>query len=216
MYKRLVTLCLLLFCSMGLFAQKTDSLRCGTDYSVAFEPVFGFNNCFKFDLEAKPMAHNFGFELTPEIYTGQHILNHTADDISGFGIGIYQKYYVPGDDKHPVMISYGATYRRINVSYHDEGFIPYQQNGLDFYQYKNFTDVLKNQSLQLGFTANVRLVYAEQFFSLDVYSGGAYKFAKQQSTYPGYRNYNAQMYDYGYKGFTFLLGFKLGFHFQTK
>jgi len=221
LFKNLITLILAAVCCTGVFAQsKADSSKTvrpkGVNLSLGFEPIFAFNNCFKTDLEVKPLSRNFGIEVTPEIYAASHILNNQHDDISGFGLGLYHKLYLNTGDNNRVMIAYGATYRHIDVTYQDEGFIPFTQNGLDYYQYKNFTDVLKNTSVLANIYVSARAVDIPNSFFLDAYMGGGYKFAKQESMYSGFRAYNALMYDYGHKGFVFLLGIKLGLQFAMK
>jgi hypothetical protein len=221
LYKQLITFILAAVCCTGAFAQsKTDTSKTykpnGVNFSLGFEPIFAFNNCFKTDLEVKPLNWNFGLEVTPELYSASHILNNQHDDISGFGLGLYQKLYLNTGNSDRIMLAYGATYRHIDVTYTDEGFIPFTQNGLNYYEYKNFTDVLKNNSVLANIYISAPVADIPDSFFLDAYMGGGYKFTKQQSTYGGFRNYNTQIYDYGYKGLVFLIGIKLGLQYTVK
>lgn len=213
MFKKLTILLFILCFYSAVFAQQTNAdtslkskpgIRQGNIFSLGFEPVFGFNNCFKTDLEIKPLNHDFGIELTPEIYGASHLLNHTHDNISGFGIGLYQKLYMINVDKMPVMFGYGATFRHVNVSYSDDQLPAGIQN-----------DVLKNTSLMLNIYVGARLVNQPNDFFLDLYMGGGYKFSKQQSAYTGLRDYNALVYDYGYKGPVVVVGVKIGLQFTV-
>lgn len=188
----------------------------GTVLHVGFEPAFIFNNATKFSVALKPSNKKFAVELTPEIYAGTHVLNHYNDKVSGFGIGLYHQLYIYEGNKHPAILSFGATYRSINVAYADEGFIPFEQNNLQYYRYKNFDDVLKTSSLLVNVYAGTRVTHNRSPVFVDFYAGFGYKFASAKATYPGFRTYSANMFDYAYKGPVLLVGMKFGPSFFLK
>jgi len=201
-------------CCINAFAQQQrDSTERGTNYSLAFEPLFVFINCFKTDIAVKPIGSSFGIELTPEVYATERIIKHPGDKVSGYGIGLYGKIYLT-HDKHPAMLSIGATYRDINIRYKDIGFIPYQQNGLDYYRYTDFTDVLKMKSTLVDLKLSDRLVNVDDAFFLDVYLGFGCKFSSSTSKYAGFRSEDKDVLDYGYNGPTVVAGVKLVINYK--
>ncbi|GAB3937882.1 hypothetical protein GCM10028827_43170 [Mucilaginibacter myungsuensis] len=178
--------------------------------TIGLEPIFHFNNALKFDLAYKFPGKKFGLELTPEIYTGQRLFSFNGDRIDGFGIGLYHQSYITNGKSKPIITSLGLTYRAVNVKYNDEGFIPEQRNGLTYYRYREFEDVVKAQNIMINATVAGRLTNNRSPVFLDIYCGVGYKFGSESATYPGNRNYKNYMWDFGYNGATLLAGVKFG------
>ncbi|MBC8053637.1 MAG: hypothetical protein H7Y13_11290 [Sphingobacteriaceae bacterium] len=185
---------------------------------IAFvQPLFAFNHALRLDVEVKPKNRYLNFIVSPEYYTGyvydkgftSASENLRSDKLRGAGIGVSHKIEFNKKNDRPYL-SYGFMYRNIKINYEDEGFLPYKQNGLDYYEYNNFSDRLKINSVLLNACIGSQTRTFESFI-LDVYMGMGYKISSKKSSFPDKREYNQEPLSYAYNGFSFLVGLKAGY-----
>lgn len=218
--KLIIALILLLSFASTTNAQdkKTDSIAKKMGISLTVQPFFFAVAAGKLDLELQPLNHKFAYIVTGEFYDGEvqdgelfDFKDNAWDKISGFGIGLMQKYKFKEKRSSP-YVAYGATYRNQKIAIETEGFYPYQENGLTYYDYGPIEKSLKINSLLIGGTMGYQKISGS--FVFDIYAGLGYKTPLGKNNLEGYREYDKDITVYAYKGFGMLLGFKIGMQFQ--
>ncbi len=185
--------------------------------SVAIEPFYFISRITKLDLEYKPKKHWFSYIISPEFFSGTvydgsifPIQGAPSDELRGFGIGLHQKISAKVNSNAVPYLAYGVTLRKNTITYDDEGFVPFQENGLSFYEYRNFTDGMKIKTSLFSVLVGVQIT-GDSKFQFDMYTGAGYKSSTKRSLIEGKRDYNQTFTDYAYNGFIFQLGVRIGY-----
>lgn len=186
--------------------------------SVAVQPLYAISNAGKFDIELQNSASRFAYIISPEIYGGslrdvspfQNQVGVNKDRLSGFGIGLLQKYYV-NESKRP-YVAYGLTYRYQTIAFEAEGYDTFEKNGLTYYQYGPIKDKWKINSFLISTVIGYQKIKHD--FLYDVYLGFGYKKPSVESKYPEARKYDEGVYNFAYTGLVYHMGFKIGFNIR--
>ncbi|MGV3509408.1 MAG: hypothetical protein ACO1N7_08980 [Sphingobacteriaceae bacterium] len=182
---------------------------------ASVQPLFALNNALRLDVEMKLQNKNLNFIISPEFYKGyasdnKFILSDKKrgiDEVEGIGIGVSHK--IDFNSNRNTYFNYGLMYRDLNITYEDEGYIPYQRDGLSYYEYGLYVDKLKISSILLDACIGIQSHNFGRFI-LDFYIGGGYKTSSKTSNYNG-RSYDQHHASYAYNGFVFRTGIKAGF-----
>ncbi len=206
-------LILFLLTSALLMGQQKQTEQPKFGVNVFAQPLFALNNAFKTEVEFNTRNKYLNVVLSPEIYGGQvdekwSNKGEGTDKLTGFGIGLSNKMNL--STKGGPYLSYGLVYRNLQVNYNDEDYVPYEKDGLQFYEYRQFSDQLKINSVLLNTTLGVQ-IFALENSMLDFYFGGGYKFSKKSSAFPEQRQYDQRPASFAYNGFLFIAGIKIGF-----
>lgn len=183
---------------------------------ASFQPLYLASDALHFDIEVK-RSRLLNFIISPEFYNGYaydksffaSARELPSDRVGGAGIGLAHKISLAENPSKPYL-SYGLMYRKINVDYQDEGYVPQQRDGLDYFEYGPFSDRLKINSFLLSFCAGVQTTGFGRF-GLDFYAGFGYKISSTKSQIENERRYNQDSMSFAYNGFTMLAGIKAGF-----
>lgn len=181
------------------------------------------NDTYRFDLEGRKTNTHLSHILTGEFFNGNTYNdsgwgiaheNEISDDISGKGVGIYQKWFAfkKAREVNPYLC-YGFGFRDISIRYQDEGYISYTQNSLEYYRYGDIEDVLKIKSMIYSVNGGLQLITPNELFVIDLFFGAAYKNSNTSSKYSGFRSYNNNPSNFAYSGWVAQVGFKLGLKF---
>jgi len=201
-------------------------------WNFSITPQNIVNNCFRFDLERRLSNNNwigigqqvyFGnvTETNDSIYGPLSTVNkygtpHNPDAINGYGLILEDKIFL-----HPqysgysgFYFNYGISYSQLNISYQDNTWVSYQQNGSTYYGYLiangNMKIERKDAFFAFGLTSN-----RHKSLHLDITFGG--QFQDVTTTYSGfkagYRNYDRGIFDFQYDGIYPLITFQLGYDF---
>lgn len=202
---------LILLLSLISVAQENKPIN-GIVASV--QPLFALNNALRLDAEMKLRSKNLNFIISPEFYKGYSSDNKSIlsdkkriDEVEGIGIGVSHK--IDFNSNRNTYFNYGLMYRDLNITYEDEGYIPYQRGGLSYYEYGLYVDKLKINSILLDACIGIQS-HSFGRFILDFYVGGGYKTSSKTSNYNG-RSYDQHHASYAYNGFVFRTGIKAGF-----
>ena len=213
---------LLLLSGASTYAQvqDKDSLDQKPAMSLSVQPLFLISNAAKLDLEIQLPKRRLGYIVSAEVYAGRvkdiGFLEITSGDrpfdrISGFGLGVLQKHsFREGITSY--YVAYGITYRHLKIDYETDGFSPYQQDGLNYYEYGPLEKSKKINTLLLSTTIGYHRIMGR--FVYDLYLGLGYKSPLEKVDFNGARDYNDSMPSFAYKGFGILAGIKLGFQFH--
>lgn len=188
-----------------------DSITRRPSISVSVQPFFLLTNAGKVDLEVQPLDHKFAYVLSAEFYGGRVQDDFIYDRLNGFGIGLLQKYKFKKQLSSPYF-AYGAIYRHQEIAIETEGFSPYQDNGLTYYEFGPIKKLLIIDAVLLSTTFGYQKVSND--FVYDFYIGLGYKTPLRDLNFQGYRKYDQYISSYAYKGFGMLVGFKIGYQLQ--
>ena len=173
------------------------------------------NDIYRLDIEGKKTKSYLSHVFSTELINGftkdgsDRLFNENPDKISGWGLGIHQKWVAKkGAKGNFPYISYGALIRDISIAYDGVGFTSYQENSLDYYRYGPFSDQLKIKGTVYDLIAGVQFINSHLLF--DCYFGVAYKKSSSRSNYSGFREYNGDYSSFAYKGWAPQIGAKIG------
>lgn len=207
------------------FAQETkpEKSEASSDkaISVAFHPLFLFNNALKIDAELqtqKPLAFIVGAEFysgrTQDLYTQTNRFGEpTEDKISGIGINLALKYKADQSGQvNSYYFSPGLTYRYLNMELNGPGFYSYLQDGIE---YQTYGDSQHNYKLHpVLIYGNFGRYYELNSVVADIYLGIGYKALAQNDELKKSRNYHKSTYGYNYRGPILQFGIKLGWQIK--
>lgn len=209
----ILTIVVLWIGGFSVKAQQDSTKASNHTINLLFQPLFIGNKAIKLDLEFQRSQSRFAYVITPELYSGiisdtETSKNASEDRINGFGIGIQQKLKFK---KEPVShyFSYGLTYRYNKITYDSEGFIPYQENGLNYYDYGPYKNDMKINSILLSGVLGFQESYWDILLA-DLYLGFGYKLPDVKIDNPGVRQYSKYFTSPAYKGVLLLAGIKIG------
>jgi len=221
--KRLFCCLFLVALAVWAFSQEQPE-EDNNDESVAVsvrltvEPLYLFNRTAKAALETKKPGSRLAHIVSPELYFGtvydkslMEFKKRSADKLFGFGIGLQQKLY--GKDKqHGPYFAWDAAYRHLIINYSTEGFIPYEKDGLQYYDYGPYSKDLKIHSFMGSLLGGIQL-HSESDMLFDFFLGFGYKAStKKGNEHP--REYNQEFSSYAYNGFLYRMGFRIGYQIQ--
>ena len=135
------------------------------------------------------------------------------DNLVGYGFGLGQRFYmnygVESGSKHGFYLSYGISYLKSKITY--ATVVTSQESvGVVFY-----TDKKEVQGIDRFRRMSFETVIGDKLllgkFIIDGYFGVGYTSTKTVSSIPGARNYNRNIYDYGFSGIHPVVGVKVGF-----
>lgn len=184
---------------------------------ASVQPLYAFSNALRMDVELKLQNKYLNFIISPEIYGGYvydkySYKDRKVDDLEGAGIGLSHKINLNNKRNKPYL-NYGIMYRELQINYEEEGFVPYQKDGLEFYEYGPFLDNLKISSVLLNACLGLQTTNFDRFI-LDFYAGAGYKISSKKSAFPDKRGYDQEYISYAYNGAVLLAGIKFGFQFK--
>lgn len=196
---------------------RAQDKKVGTEFTASIQPVFLINNALHLDLEGKFKSRYLNFIISPEIYKGKVSDKNLSasvalDDLSGYGLGLSQKINFSNNRLRP-YITYGFMYRDLDIAYQAEGFVSQRRDGLEFYEYGPFSDILSIKSVLWSSTLGVELLNYKRLI-LDFYVGGGLKTSSKKSGQPSNREYSQEYQDYAYNGSVFLAGLKVGYQIK--
>ena len=217
MLKLKMYLPILLILGLDAQAQKKDSNTVSPVFIASWQPIFSFTNILRLDFEVKPKNRYLNFIISPEIYSGNtydrfSFKEMQIDKLNGVGIGLSHKIDLNLKKNRP-YVSYGFMYRDLEINYKGEGFMPYLQEGLQYYKYSPFSDKLNINSILFNTCVGFQAKYFDRFI-LDIYAGAGFKKSNKKSEYPALRNYDQEQFSYAYNGSLFLSGIKIGYLFN--
>lgn len=218
---------LLIFSALSnLYAQKD------LDMSLSFSPQhLLFVHGFKFDLEVgakEKLKHRF--VISPNFQLGK--INKTdkatvllyedvknqfyyegPDVLKGFGLGLHYKMYIDegvlDDSTHHVYLSIGSAFLNSRINYSSFRLEETVVDGMLYSQLVAHKEKDNYTIYSLQTVIGDRILYKKMV--LDLYFGIGYKAVKKTSTSMRSRNYNRNVFDYGFSGIHPVLGFKVGF-----
>lgn len=188
--------------------------------TVALQPFFLLNNAGKIDVELQSAGKKIGYLFTAEVYSGQtkdesdgfdNRSRGDWDKINGIGVGISRKYKFK-DERSSPYLTYGLTYRYMEISFETDGFYTYQVDGLTYYDYGKLENNVAISSGLVSATFGYQKIVDD--FVYDFYFGFGYKAPLNKPDFKGYREYDQSIINHAYKGVGMLVGFKLGYQFR--
>lgn len=217
---KIFTLAISLLAGPLLIAQDTISYP---QYTVAIQPFYLADGGLRFDFEKQLGSPKQWLQLGIAGYYLSDKSNNPGDywetissggdnimSLKGAGIWINRKAFIPSS--RFVYISGGLSYKYLDVGYTGRGYIPYIEDGMQFYEYSDYKD---NQvfnkvtgSLCLGLQTSLRYRII-----LDTYLGLGYTYSFYDEDKP---SFNHDMFGYGYRGVTLIGGIRLGVTFGRK
>lgn len=223
MKKSFVCFIVLLFCLNFLSAnQQFDSSL----FSINIHPQFLFLNGIKSDLEYK-FKSNFNVFGGFQYYTGKTNISgekskkntngstadqtkRANDQIEGLGFNIGAKYYI-SDNNNFNKFYLGVEISQTEYTYqlNDYDYFAYVDDGLTFYEYKLGEIEAKSKQVISSFFVGQTLEKGR--FLVNGWIGISYINSTSSQNLNTLRNYNEYLWDYNYKGFSPLLGFKIGY-----
>ena len=210
------------FCKNLAFAQ-TDTLGARPLYlKISLQHLL--INGLHVDIE-KPHKYNKrrSLVLSPRFYSGR---THTVDlfsgrsgeeednaQVLGFGAEIQQRWYLSTKTditRKRTYVAYGLNLHHFAVAFEKEAWVEETaSDGLAYYQYRMrpYQEKIYQWGAVAMFGAQNPLSIPRTI--LDIFVGVGYHNSHGQTTYHKLR-YNQGFMDYGYTGFYFLAGLKLG------
>lgn len=204
------------------FAQ-SDSLPSG-ELAIMLSPQHLLLRGYHLEVESKPKRlRNQGILLSARLYAGS---TRFADQftkrqeepqdfsrVKGLGAELQHRFYLPHLFRHSAAhhyLAYGVSYHHFKIGFEKEGWVQdLEADGLRYYQYRysNFTETIN----RLG--AIVLFGTQQRYFSARILTDGSigigYNHSSTTSTFH-YLRFDRNLIDYGYSGFYFFLGFKVG------
>ena len=225
MNRKLFIIALFMCCLFPSILLQAQTKKALPRHAISVEPLYLLNGGLRLNLEKKLSPTDWielnltGYwlphrDLDPNYYGDQHtggywISNadfHRISKLSGFGIGATYKYYLFSF----FMINPSLSFTRYNVESSVYDFVPYKEDGLNFYEYIWTYKQRPFHRLTSQFTISLRTPSKNPFF-LEHYVGFGYAYSfYDKSTL----NYNQTMFGYGYRGYIITLGLKLGFNMR--
>lgn len=201
-------------------AQETDSIG-PKKISLSVQPLFLITNAARLDMEIqhRDVNNRNAYLVNFELYAGE--LNDDGflrggsgytDKISGFGIGLQQKYKFRAA-KNSLYVNYGFIYRHQKLTYQIEDFYPYQQNGLNYFDYGPITKKKNMNTLQLVTTLGYQCI-AAQHFLFDMFMGLGYRIPLNKIDFGTSRDYDDTIHTFASEGLGIVAGVKFGFQFK--
>ncbi|WP_207533552.1 hypothetical protein [Desertivirga arenae] len=176
-----------------------------------------FNDIYKYDIEGKKTDSHLSHFLSIELVNGRTnnqsawYTNSGTDPISGFGLGIHQKWVArKGNPKSTPYIAYGIGLRKVFIKYSAVGFSRYTENSLDYYIWGPYNDKVEIKSGMANAIGGIQFKHSTNIV-LDGYFGIAYKISDSNSLKIGSREYNKTFSSFAFEGLGFQVGAKLGF-----
>ena len=149
------------------------------------------------------------------VYTDANlnIYSEGPDDLQGVGLGVNHKIYmingVKENSKHGLYLSYGVSYLNSKVKYstYEEEVVVTNDNVSTTLNSVSGIDTFKRYGFQTFFGDRILL----NKFILEGYFGLGYTHTNTKSTSPKSRDYDRNIFDYGFTGIHPLMGVKIGF-----
>ncbi|MFN8358462.1 MAG: hypothetical protein U0264_00980 [Candidatus Kapaibacterium sp.] len=214
-------------------AERSDSVS--TSYLIGFHPLQLIANGLRVELEHHSGLGQFSLSAAPELYFGTFenasdnimlFANHDNIDILGFGITMTGRYYVseilhraPTGSPHTLVdqqpysnfyLFLGAEYRNVKLTYATRGWIPYIENGVEYYRFGDIdqTSTIQRIGAQLGIGNT--MFFGDRFFmDFFLYTRITKAFQTQNRVdAPGYKDSYFTL-----TGNSFALGFRFGLLF---
>lgn len=204
------------------------------DLNVTISPQHAFFvHAFKFDFElGKSMSKKHKIVLTPIFQVGPvnqfggastnaaeesdgTLLDgkEGPDNILGYGLGVSHRMYmitgVKENSKHGFYLSYGGAFLKSKINYSTLLTENETVGGVVFTNKNEVDGVDTFDRLSLETMIGDRLLLGK--FILDFYFGVGFKSTKTESSNPGSREYDRNIYDFGFSGIHPLMGVKVGF-----
>ena len=226
------TLILLLFASTT-FAQTADNKNSDMKlphqtkrYTVAWQPLFIFNNAVRLDFETRIKDKPAWLQVSPAIYlvrqkerhrdffgytNDYYYLTISGDELNRmFGASLELNYKYFFTRKESFYLSGGCSYAHHNIHYEGSFWTSYTEDGLQYHRI-DYGDV--NQKInKLGLNALIGYqVPNSGYFLFDMFIGAGYR--KSFRSNPGARAYDSDILAFGYSGFLFITGVRLGAKF---
>lgn len=183
-------------------------------------PQYIINHGLRIDIEKRLPNIRQWLIISPQFYMGWVDRNRTdfnsskpgtdGDSLFGFGMNLTHKIFLI-DRTKPVggYFSYGVTYQRFSLGYSEYDWVPYDEFGQTYYEYKlaDFTDIINKFGLNTCIGIQGILV---DYIVYDIYIGLGARYSHIKSGMPGAREYNQYYWDYAYSGPLLLLGARIG------
>ena len=202
-------------------------LRTQKKQTFAIQPYQLFNNSLRFDYEIRlgngPGWLQFGpaFYLSAKgnmngsdyYYYGNDCYSSNFFDfrfrepyseLLGGGIDINYKYFF--DSRRSLYMACGLSYTYFDIKYLGTAWLNYTEYGLQYheYVYGKYTQYIHRTGLNclMGYQ-----IPSRHAFLFDMFWGFACRYSFANEKKPAFNNY---MYSFGYNGFVFLTGVRLG------
>ena len=193
-------------------------------YTFAFQPMQWFNWAWRFDFEMRlgdgPGWLQFGpavYSIIKEIDSPHYLYegkNYSTDHwhlrepfskLRGGGLDVNYKRFL--DPKRSCYVASGLSYTRLEIDYWGRIWESYTEDGLAYYSPKlgYHTRHLNRLGINALFGYQIPNRHA---FLFDVFTGVTYRHSFAEKDKPSFNNHEIS---YGYTGFVFQLGIRLGF-----
>ncbi|MDR1631491.1 MAG: hypothetical protein LBR97_01160 [Dysgonamonadaceae bacterium] len=191
-------------------------------YAVSLEPFYLYNGSLRLNVEKRLESNDWielnitGYylphdEIETRKYKGGSYFTSNSDferfsGLSGLGIGSAYKHYI----SRYFFMSAGASYTCYHVRYADISFSKFQEDGLEFYEYKyqDFRQIFNKFTANLSIGA--RSTFRRTLF-IEYYLGVGYAHSLYNKDKKAYDSY---AFGFGYKGIYPTSGFKIGFNIR--
>jgi len=225
--KTIISIALVTLVSLNLCAQEIEPARQQPKFSFGFAPLSLLFNKTRFELETgvgkkSPVM----ISVSPIFYSGttqmysntRHIkpdnseADYSSDLVSGMGGEMGIKFMKVLDPFHLSMIYYGfgVGYHKINLSYQDYDFQPYQEDGLTYYNYQ-LGDVREDIQRTNVFGLLGGRTYAGNRIYFDLSIGLGYQKSNIKSSAFQPRDHESSIFGFGYTGFCYKAVLSVGF-----
>jgi hypothetical protein len=219
--KKLVPIVLFMFLYLlttaNLFAQ--DSTK---KTVICFVPQYFLIHGVRVDVERNLNFSKHWLVLSPQVYSGSLFLNNThnysqypydeyKDKVLGFGMALSHKFFLQDYNKG-FYIKSGIAYQYFELSRKEYDWVPYTENGLEYYDYllTDGKDIISKYAVNAQ--AGIRAL-GGNVFVFDVYGGFGFSYSEKKSDNPELRNYERFPWDYNYNGIYPTMGIKFGAYF---
>jgi len=200
--------------------QKESKPAKKVEFSLALNVLNMVNDTYRFDLEGKKASSCLSHIVTGELINGytnsdmrSFLWDASTDKVNGKGLGLYQKWslYKKRTGEIP-YICYGLTFRDVQITFDDEGYIAFVENSLEYYRYGKYRNTINVKTALYNFMAGVQFK-SKPGFIFDTFLGIGYKDSSNDDKYIGEKTYRKRQSSFAYNGWITQAGFKLGFRF---
>ncbi|MDR1673560.1 MAG: hypothetical protein LBS09_08915 [Bacteroidales bacterium] len=149
-------------------------------------------------------AYPFAYQPDKDHNNFGWVIDDRYASMWGYGIDVNYRYFAG----KLLYLAGGLSYHYADVSYAAAEWNTFTEDGLEYHErpYGIYRQHLHKPGVNIVFGYQKITRHA---FVTDIYVGAGYRYGLQK--YPKYRQFNSSPPSFGYKGLTFLFGFRIGF-----
>jgi hypothetical protein len=196
-------------------------------FSVAVQPLQLFNWCLRHDIDVRlgdspnwlqfglavyyrPLGDNDNYYYEGNEYYNRGFWNigwfrEPFSGLTGYGLDINYKRFV--DSRRTFYFAAGLSFSCLNIKYRGLVWKDYFEDGLQYFEY--IQDYNTHQITRQGINFYIgHQIPTRRAFLCDLFWGCAFRHSNSDKDKPAY---DRGMFSYGYTGFLFLTGVRIGF-----